>query len=87
MLIPSVCGRLLDVQNAPNAKSALWSTLALQEFPTRTLSHVYHVFDDSEAPEWHLGHFGRSGAVPVAVALRSADGRTRGELAAGIGPP
>ncbi len=30
---------------------------------------------------------GRFGAVPVAIALRHDDGRTDGELAAGIGPP
>ena len=84
------CTRYFAVLRGQNRKVASWalrSTLAFPNRPSRTFSHVSDVFAWSGSPKCTFGALGLFRAVPVAMRVSAADGRTDGELGSRDGLP
>ena len=84
------CTVFLPVLGGPkrkSAKSCTFCTLSLPNRPSRTFSYVYDVFARSGSPKITFCTFGLSGAVHLAVRVKSADEQTETHLIPGTGSP
>ena len=73
----------MEVQNAPNAKSALWSTLALQKFQVglfHTSTTFWEVLGGRNGKSALLGTFGVGQLILCALGVRPGSGRIAGPI-------